>query len=150
MVKIGSNSGMTLIYLKVSMDCYDSNDQNGWMTGWQEASQTIDRMVYFINQSLQAVKKSNLNSEKSPCISAPEYNFAGCIDNKVEEELGCRPFWSNRSKTKVSVCQQPSQYQQHMEGKHEIFSMDEVKFREEFGCMKSCSYMEYKVRASWC
>ena len=97
---------------------------------------------------LQAVKKSNLSSEKSPCISSPEYNFfADCIDNKVIEELGCRPFWSKQTGNEVSVCHQPNQYQRHMERKHEIFSMDEVKLREEFGCVKSCCYMEYKVIA---
>ena len=32
-------------------DLNDLNDQNNWITGLQEAPQTIDRMVYFILES---------------------------------------------------------------------------------------------------
>ena len=94
----------------------------------------------------QPVKKVNLNRETSPCTSATDYNFSNCIDNKILEELGCRPFWINNDiGTKYPLCQHPSQYMEHFNITYKVMVLNDVELIKEFGCLKPCTYMQYKV-----
>ena len=95
----------------------------------------------------QPVKKSNLNRGTSPCDSSPNYNFADCIEDKSLERVGCRPFWINNTRSQLPLCQQPSQYLDHFNRRWNAASMNLDQIYEEFGCLRPCTYMEYKVRA---
>ena len=90
------------------------------------------------------MKKNNLNRETSPCTSAPEYNFSDCIENKIFVELGCRPFWISNTGDKP-FCQHPSKYMDYLLKTYRAVLMNDEELIEEFGCLKPCTYMEYKV-----
>ena len=94
---------------------------------------------------LQPVKKSNLNRETSPCDSSPNYNFADCIEDKSLEGVGCRPFWIDNTRSNLPLCELPSQYLDHFNIRWNASSMNLDTFYEEFGCVRPCTYMEYKV-----
>ena len=91
------------------------------------------------------MRKYNLNRETSLCTTSPNYNFGDCIENKMMEKLGCRPFWINDTGTKFSFCQQQSQYVEHFNRTYKFLVMNDEEIIEEFGCVKPCTYMEYKV-----
>merc|ERR1711902_327323 len=62
------------------------------------------------------------------------------------EKVGCRPFWINDEiGNKHSLCQNQSQYENHLTQKNSIITMNEAKLNEKIGCMRSCTYMEYKL-----
>ena len=91
------------------------------------------------------MKKVNLNRKRSPCTSVTGYNFGDCIDNKIIEKVGCRPFWISYTVNKRPVCDHPSQYVKHFERTSQVMVMNDVELIKEFGCIKPCTYMEYKV-----
>ena len=98
-----------------------------------------------MSNNYQPVRKYNLNRVTSPWTTAIDYNFADCIENKMMEKLGCRPFWINDTGTKFSFCQQQSQYVEHFNRTYKFLVMNDEEIIEEFGCVKPCTYMEYKV-----
>ena len=89
--------------------------------------------------------RTNLDTKTSPCVSSPDYNFADCVEDKIIDKVGCRPFWIKNIGKKHSDCQNQSQYSDHLTEKNSVITMNEAKLNEKIGCMRSCTYMEYKV-----
>ena len=106
---------------------------------------TKSRFYYF-----QAVRHQLLNREGSPCVSSEDYNFASCIETKVSNKIGCQPHWTNSNSNsldsnKLPVCATQVQYTDYINKMAEFSLLDRIQFETKSGCLRPCSYMEYRV-----
>ena len=91
------------------------------------------------------VEHQLLNRPSDPCVEDPAYSFLACVKQSFSGQAGCRLPWDSWSDQDSQVCTSLEQYKQ-FESLYESISDTAGSFIEEVtGCIKPCSYKEYKV-----
>ena len=94
------------------------------------------------------MKHELLDRETSPCESSEDYNFAKCIEEKVVDDIGCRPHWMKGLKGKLPLCIGKENYRRFMNEMFNFSIMDKIQMQSKSGCLKPCRYMEYRVSSN--
>ena len=98
-----------------------------------------------LSNCFQTLRHQLLNTKRSPCVSSENYNFGKCIERKIASLAGCRPKWIKYLETNSPVCKNQSQNMNYFIQMDYIYSLDKIQLRNESGCLRPCSFMEYKV-----
>ena len=96
-------------------------------------------------QEIILVKHKKLNLEHRPCEEAEDYSFTTCVKENIAKTVGCRTPWDRLSQQDRAICTEREQFKQ-TDMKATEFLTDEVDVVERgTGCLKPCSYKEYKI-----
>lgn len=98
---------------------------------------------------MKVIKRILLNTEENPCESTVNYNVLSCVEKKLISETGCRPPWINSSIGTVRMCSYEddlSSLRTFMELMSNVTFMGTQRLYSNYGCMRPCSYFEYKVK----
>ena len=100
-------------------------------------------------QELIMVKHKKLNLDHRPCEEAEDYSFTTCVKEKIAETVGCRVPWDRLSRQDRAICTEREEFRQTdwMATQFMINEVDEVQ--RQTGCLKPCSYKEYKFANSY-
>ena len=102
-------------------------------------------MKFFIPfKILKAIKHKNFDRKTNPC-SDFNNNFADCINEKLMFNVGCQPHWFYKPEINLTLCSNFSQFNTFISEYTEIWDLSPKDINERFGCVKPCTYMEYKV-----
>ena len=85
-----------------------------------------------------------MNTVKSPCETSPDYVYQHCLEDRIAQKMGCKPFWLKQDMN-LDTCQEPKHMKDYLSELRESLGMDEQTIYEEFKCLKPCTYIEYKV-----
>ena len=95
----------------------------------------------------KVIKHITLNTKENPCESTASYNVLSCVEKKLISKTGCRPPWTDSSST-VRLCSYENDLKairQFMALMSNITFMGTQRLYTEYGCMRPCTYFEYKV-----
>ena len=95
-------------------------------------------------QEIILVEHKKLNLDHRPCEEARDYSFKTCIKESIADAVGCRMPWDGLSRQDRAICTDREQFKQtDMKAtQFMINAVDEVESMT--GCLKPCSYKEYK------
>ena len=99
-------------------------------------------------QELILVEHKKLNLEHRPCEEVEDYSFNTCVKENIAKTVGCRVPWDRLSRQDRTVCIEREQFRQTdmMATQFMVNEVDEVE--RQTGCLKPCSYKEYKFKNS--
>ena len=85
-----------------------------------------------------------MNTVKNPCETSPDYVYQHCVEERMAQKIGCKPFWLKQDMN-LETCQEPKHMKEYLSKLRESLGMDEQTIYEEYKCLKPCTYIEYKV-----
>ena len=93
----------------------------------------------------KVIKHKKLNRQSNQCEESENYNFAGCINEKLMLNVGCQPHWFYKPEINLTLCSNFSQLNAFVHNYAQILSLIPEDINDNLGCLKPCTYMEYKV-----
>ena len=99
--------------------------------------------------TIHEIKKrvvSYVNDERTPCQSMPrKTEMNTCIQQQIENEIGCQLPWNNASSSVFAKCTESGQYEKFLSTYDEIAKLSERSIAERTGCLPSCKRNEFSV-----
>ena len=85
-----------------------------------------------------------MNTAKNPCEPSPAYVYQHCLEERISEKIGCKPYWIELDNN-LETCKEPKNMGLYLQHLRESLGMDEQTIYEKYNCLKPCTYIEYKV-----
>ena len=93
---------------------------------------------------ITSTKHRKLNLDRSACNEDPAYSFTTCVKETLSQKIGCRLPWDKKSDQNRRLCKSENEFKQFGQY-HTTLSLAEFDdIVETIGCMKPCSYKEFK------
>ena len=85
-----------------------------------------------------------MNTVSRPCEPSPDYVYHKCLEQKISQKIGCKPYWIHLDST-LETCKELVNMVNYLLKLRESIGMDEQTIYEAYSCLKPCTYIEYKV-----
>ena len=99
------------------------------------------------NFIIQAIKHLKLNSKERPCEASDDYRFVVCLENRIMSQVGCQPFWIERTLEKsLPSCQSATQFDKILDKYDDLQQLALSELIANYNCLMPCAYMKYEVQ----
>ena len=95
-------------------------------------------------QELTLVMHKKLNLDHQPCEESKDYRFITCVMESLAQQVGCRRPWDRWSSKDRAICTERNQFKQFDRLFSMLLTAEVDKIERLTGCLKPCSYKEYK------
>ena len=99
-------------------------------------------------QEIALIKHKRLNLDHQPCEEAEDYSFNICVKESLSEKVGCRLPWDRWSRQDRAICTEREQFKQFDIQYTDLMLAEVANIERSTGCLKPCSYNEYKFANS--
>jgi hypothetical protein len=88
-----------------------------------------------------------MNKPEKRCESSETYRFTACVKNSISRRVGCRMEWDVWSSRDIPVCTRVEQLERFDKEYFGLWGLPQPYVVKNTGCLKPCSYTEYKLGA---
>ena len=99
-------------------------------------------------QELIMVEHKRLNLDDRPCEEAEDYSFTSCVKENIARTVGCRMPWDKVSRQDRAICTEREEFRQTDMKATQFLTCEADELQRLTGCLKPCSYKEYKIMNS--